>query len=173
MTRELPLTQGKVAIVDDWRFAEFDQWQWCAWYDPHTKGWYARRAEGKGKERKTILLHREVAHTPTGMICDHKNHNTLDCQEQNLRNVTHSQNMMNKHFKPGKLGERCIHQERNGYRVAIRKEGKYVFNKRFDYLPEAIIARDAALKKYHGEFLYNPHPTSPNSHKGTMSKSMI
>ncbi len=83
MTRELPLTQGKGALVDDWRFEEFDQWQWCAWYDPHTKGWYARRAEGKGKERKTILLHREVAHTPVRMICDHKNHKPSSRARQN------------------------------------------------------------------------------------------
>lgn len=156
MTKELNLTQGQIALVDDWRFDEFNQWQWCAWYDPHTKGWYARRAEGKGKERKTILLHREVANTPQGMICDHVNHDTLDCQEHNLRNVTHSQNMMNKHFRLGRLQERCIHPERHGYRVIVQRDYKKVFSQRFHTLEEAIIARDEALKKYHGEFMYLP-----------------
>lgn len=51
-----------------------------------------------------------------------------------------------------KLGVKCISLHQNKFRVEITTNKKKVFRKTFDTLEEAIVARDEALKIYHGEF---------------------
>ena len=41
--REIALTEGKVALVDDRDFERLSQWKWHAKYDDHVKGGYAKR----------------------------------------------------------------------------------------------------------------------------------
>jgi hypothetical protein len=45
--------------------------------------------------RRTILMHRFILGAPAGICVDHRNRNRLDNRRQNLRLVTHAQNMMN------------------------------------------------------------------------------
>lgn len=154
--KTINLTQGQVALVDDWHYEELNQHKWQAKWSKNTQSFYAMHNEG-WPFQQTILMHRVVANTPKGLQCDHQNHNTLDNQEHNLRNVTHSQNQMNSRVQSNNtLGERCICPHQNGYRVQVRKGGEIVFRKNFPTLDEAIIARDEALKKYHGDFAYSP-----------------
>jgi len=151
--KQIPLTQGQVALVDDWRYEELNQWKWHAHWDEGTKSFYAVRKEWPSQ--RTIQMHRHIMNTPRDMECDHQDHNTLNNQEYNLRNVTHSQNQLNRRVRfDNKLGQRCISQQRNGYRVRIFREHKEVFCKTFGSLDDAILARDEAIKKYHGEFAY-------------------
>ncbi len=157
LTKQIPLTQGQVALVDDWRFEELNQWKWYSIWNKHTRSFYAARMEGKRPFRKVVWMHYQIMNTPDGMECDHRNHNTLDDQEHNLRNVTHSQNQMNRGPQSNnRLGEKCIRPKGNGYYVEVMKDRKVVFCKQFHSLDEAIAARDEALKKHHGEFAYLP-----------------
>lgn len=48
------------------------------------------------KVSKTVYLHRVVAQAPVGMEVDHWNHDSLDNRGENLRVVTHGQNMKNR-----------------------------------------------------------------------------
>ena len=153
MTKQIPLTQEQVALVDDWRYEELNQWGWQALWDKKTQSFYAVRTERQGLLRKAIYLHRQIMSTPKGMLCDHINRNTLDNQDHNLRNATYSQNNMNARVRSNnKLGEKCIHQRRNGYAVRIYKDHKCVFDKTFKTLGDAILARDVALQQFHGEY---------------------
>jgi hypothetical protein len=155
MTRQIPLTQGQVALVDDWHFEELNRFKWHARWSKFTRSFYADRNEGKEPFRKRILMHRQIMKTPTGMECDHINHNTLDNQERNLRNTTASQNRMNKKlYHNNRLGLKCIRQEGNSFRVRVKKNGQIVFGKSFRSLDEAITARDAALLEFHGEYSF-------------------
>jgi len=43
-----------------------------------------------------IMIHRLIMNTPKELFIDHINHDTVDNRKQNLRNVTLSQNFMNK-----------------------------------------------------------------------------
>lgn len=45
---------------------------------------------------KKIYLHRFLMDSPEGLIVDHINHQTLDNRRENLRVVTHSENMKNR-----------------------------------------------------------------------------
>lgn len=155
MTKIMQLTQGQVALVDDWRFEELSRWKWSAQWNEKTKSFYAVRTEGSRLSQKKVYMHRQVANTPHGMECDHINRNTLDDQEHNLRNVTHSQNALNRGPQiNNQLREKCISPHSSGYKVRIRRDGKLLFDKWFKDLDEAIAARDAAIKDSHGEFAY-------------------
>lgn len=154
MTKTIQLTQGQVALVDDWRYEELNQWKWNAQWDKHLESFYAVRNEGKQPFQRKIMMHRQIMNTPKGMMCDHRNHNTLDNQEYNLRNVTSSQNQMNRGAQSNnQLGQKCIHPLGKGYAVTVKKGGER-FNKYFGTLAEAIVARDEAIKRLHGEYAY-------------------
>jgi hypothetical protein len=155
MAKQIPLTQGQVAIVDDWHYDELKQFKWHARWSKYTQSYYADRNEGKAPFRKRILMQRQIMKTPPGMECDHKNHNTLDNQEHNLRNVTKQQNRMNKKaYTNNLLGEKCIRRDGESFRVRIKKDGQVVYSKSFKTLDEAVTARDEAIMKHHGEFSY-------------------
>lgn len=89
--KEIELTQGKVAIVDDEDFEYISQWKWCY----HSAG-YAVRAEGKRGKQVHIYMHREILKPPSGMFTDHVNGDRLDNRKINLRSCNDSQNASNK-----------------------------------------------------------------------------
>lgn len=80
------LTQGKVAIVDPWRYAALMKFHWRA--VQHKRSWYAKTTIYKDGKQIDISMHRFIAHTPFGMVCHHRNRNSLDNQERNLENQT-------------------------------------------------------------------------------------
>ena len=90
-TREIPLTRGKVALVDD------DVYEWASRHNWFLvgKGYAARFVRrGRGK-RDTLYLHLLVLPPAPGTVTDHRNGNRLDCRRSNLRRVTVSQNGQN------------------------------------------------------------------------------
>ena len=83
--KTIPLTQGKVALVDDKDFKRLNKFKWSAW----TNGthWYAVRG---------IYMHKEIIGDVSMAIeIDHKNKNGLDNRRSNLRKCTRSQNSHN------------------------------------------------------------------------------
>ena len=85
MSKEIQLTRGKVAIVDDEDFERLNQHNWCV--RQGTKTFYAIR-EAQGKR---IHMHHLICPKPV----DHINGNGLDNRRCNLRQATQSQNRMN------------------------------------------------------------------------------
>src|ERR1700757_2583296 len=91
--KTLPLTQGRVALVDDEDYDWLNQWKWS--YSNHG---YARRGERlfSGSYKTVhILMHRAIMHAPDGVEVDHINHDSLDNQKVNLRLASHKQNSHN------------------------------------------------------------------------------
>ena len=93
--KEIPLTQGKVALVDDEDYERLSKFKWCA----QKKGnvWYAMRNSLRGelKKRKMISMHRFLMNTPEGMDTDHWDGNGLNNRVSNLRIVTRRENLQN------------------------------------------------------------------------------
>jgi len=98
-------------------------------------------------------MSRFIAQTKEGQECDHINHDTLDNQDHNLRNVTSSQNSINRRLrKDNKTGEKNITVYRKGFRVLVTVKGKgYV--KDVKTMEEALSAR-AEFRKLQGEYVY-------------------
>jgi hypothetical protein len=95
--KEIPLTQGKVAIVDDEDFEELSKFLWFAHKAGNT--FYAVRNSSsiRGK-RHMISMHSTILKTSKGMDTDHFNGNGLDNRRENLRICTHRENMQNQHI---------------------------------------------------------------------------
>lgn len=152
--KKIPLTQNQFAIVDNHWFDYLNQWKWRALWNKCTRSFYAVRKENN----KTILMHRVVSNTPEGMYCDHIHHNTLDCRESELRNVTPSQSVMNRKVQSnnalGIAGVRKI-PNKERYVASLYFMGKRVLNKSCSTLEDAIKERKKAKEEYHGEFSYN------------------
>ena len=97
--REIQLTHGKAAIVDDIDYEWLNQWKWYA----HKIGnvVYARRSTRKdeGLNGKQLKMHQQIIGERNGFITDHINGNGLDNRRCNLRHVTSRQNQQNRHDK--------------------------------------------------------------------------
>jgi len=93
--KEIILTQGKVALVDDEDYERLNQHKWSA--DKNGNTFYARRMSPtvNGK-RHGILMHHEIIGYPQkGFEVDHKNGDGLRNLRSNLRHITHRQNLQN------------------------------------------------------------------------------
>lgn len=91
--KEIKLTQGKVASVDDEDFDWLNQWKWCA--SKKEGHWRAMRRDYSCQPSRTIYMHRLILDPPSHMGIDHHNGDSLDNRRSNLRACTHSQNAMN------------------------------------------------------------------------------
>jgi hypothetical protein len=155
----IPLTQGQFAKVDDEDFTRFQVFKWHAAWRKHTKDFCAARNSPRDKNgnQKTILLHREVVGvTDSKIMVDHKNHNSLDCQRNNLRACTNAQNVQNRSglSSNNTSGFRGVYwnASRGKWWSKIVVCRKSIFLGRFSIKEEAVIAYAAANKKFFGEF---------------------
>ena len=97
--KQIPLTQGQFALVDDEYYDFLMQWKWCAQKNHNTGIYYAQRGFRLSDERKTNpLMHRvlmNIIHDPKVLV-DHVDGNGLNNQKHNLRLCNHSQNNCNR-----------------------------------------------------------------------------
>jgi hypothetical protein len=110
MVKTIELTQGQHALVDDQDFDFLNQWKWYANYNKALKGFYAQMGKYigvvNGKQKmKIIRMHRLIMERVIGRelkrneVIDHENHNPLDNRLENLRIVSHRQNLQNQKRK--------------------------------------------------------------------------
>ena len=103
MTKEIQLTQGLIALIDDGDFERIAKYKWCA--GGAVKYRYAQRRSHCG----IVYMHHEVLRLDrvalNGMQVDHIDRNKLNNCKSNLRIVTRSENMRNT----------IRHLERKGY----------------------------------------------------------
>jgi hypothetical protein len=161
--KEIPLTKGKVALVDPEDYESLSRFKWQAVLNPKSKIWYARRtATDSHKKRFQVWMHRDILSVPRGMEVDHKNGNGLDNCRSNLRIATATQNRANtpprKTNKTG-TGFKGVFR-RPGYRrwhSSITTNGRRYFIGAFDTAEEAAIAYNQKAKEQRGEFAWlNP-----------------
>lgn len=86
MSKEIPLTHGKVAIVDDDQFEKLSQYKWHA----------VRTKSGVWHAVCTLVMHRMVVDAPPGTVVDHKDRNGLNNKAENLKITTAAGNAANR-----------------------------------------------------------------------------
>jgi len=160
--KEIPLSQGLVALVDDDMFEELSKYNWHA--SKHRNTFYAiRNLEIYPGLRTTVKMHRQVKRALTGELIDHWNGNGLDNQLGNLRVASSSQNSANK---------RMLEKGRKSRYKGVswhKQHGKWyacIFNKKQIFLGlhtdevEAARAYDRKAIELFGEFAQTNFPAS-------------
>jgi len=156
--KQIPLTRGMFALVDDSDFEYLNQWKWRA--GECTNSFYAVREVGNRITRHTVYLHRLIMGAEKGQQVDHKNHNTLDNQRSNLRLCLPCENGYNRRRAAPNSTSRFkgVYLTPAGTWCAqITHKGKCTSLGCFKEETDAAIAYNAAALQLKGEFAYlNP-----------------
>ncbi len=91
--REIALTQGKVALVDDADYAELVKYRWHASKSSDVGRFYAARFEKTNGKKHKIYMHRFLTDCPAGSEVDHRNNNSLDNRRSNFKVCSKSENI--------------------------------------------------------------------------------
>lgn len=154
--KTIQLTQGQVARVSDDRYEELNQWKWYAWWSEETQSYYARR-NGKlpNGKRTPVYMHRQIMGNPKGKFVDHRDHDTLNNTDENLRIVTKAESVWNtRAHRDSKLGMKNITTFPDGrYSVHIMANG-IRHRKSFRDLDVAVAYRDCMRDKLHGIYSF-------------------
>ena len=154
--KEIPLTQGKITLVDDEDYEYLMQWKW---YAEKTKSGFmaVRHSSTKHGIRNTILMHRLIMRCPKNMQVDHIHHDELDNRKNELRICTNRQNCHNRiptrglpsPFKGVYWDTSC-----RRWRSRITINGKLTYIGIFVNEIDAARAYDKKAKEHFGNFAY-------------------
>jgi hypothetical protein len=156
---EVPLTRGKVAIIDAQDAPEVFRYKW---YASKQQGWtfYAVTSIHKEGRQTALLMHRLILDPPPGIQVDHRNRNGLDNRRCNLRILDKS----NQQRHNSKVPSHSI----SGLKGVSYAKGSWLKNRKwrarivvdghekrlgyFNTKEEAAAAYDAVALHYFGEF---------------------
>lgn len=93
--KQIPLTRGMSALVDDEDYDELIKHKWHASSDSYNI-YACRTTYSEGHKHHNLLMHRVIMGDISGIMYDHIDGNGLNNQKLNLRIVTHTQNTRNR-----------------------------------------------------------------------------
>lgn len=154
--KEMPLTRGLVALVDDADYEWLSQWKWSA----DRAGYAHRNAWDPARNKfRYVGMHRQLMGLDWGdkTMVDHVDGCPQNNQRSNLRLATRGQNMQNR--KPvvtNTSGVKGVHwnKQRQKWQVYVSVHGKLRHIGLFPDIDEAIEVRQLAAAMVYGEFTH-------------------
>lgn len=146
--KEIPLTQGRVVIVDDEDYEGLARYKWHALRSRRT--WYACR----DTQGKTLYIHRVILGAGVEQV-DHIDGDGLNNQRANLRLCTPSQNHTNAakyRLSNASSRYRGVSRNGNGWRARCGGGNTQHYLGTFASEVEAARAYNEAAKRLYGEF---------------------
>lgn len=148
--KQIPLTQGKFALVDDEDYPHLILYKWHA--HRHRNTFYARRNVWVGGKCITIRMHETIVDRKENCVIDHVNGNGLDNRRENLRVVTVRQNNQNLHIsKSSNFPGVCWDKNRHKWISFIKIRGRRKYLGRFTHEIDAFNAYKNAVERLTGE----------------------
>ena len=148
--KQIKLTKGRVALVDDRDFSWLNQWKWCI-----SNGYAARSiymgGGRKNPKNKVIYIHRLVNKTLDGFETDHINRNKLDNRRCNLRTADRSLNTRN---HPLRISSKSGYKGIDFYKRVKKWRVRISINKKTISLGYFGNIKDAVKARKQGEELY-------------------
>jgi len=99
MTKEIKLTKGYVAIVDDKNFERLNAIKWCACENNNTVYALHNFKNKKTGKQEMVSMHRFIMGLPKKSKIDHVDGNGLNNLEENLRHCESADNQHNMKVK--------------------------------------------------------------------------
>ena len=139
--KEVVLTRGKFAVVDDEDFEYINKFSW------HYSHGYAMT----DSVRSRIYMHRLINKTPEGLLTDHIDRNSLNNQKSNLRTVDKKMNSINRGLQrnntSGYKGV-TLDKTNNRWEARIKVNQKTIHLGRFKDIMDAVDIRKLAESVY-------------------------
>lgn len=150
--REIELTRGQKALVND---DFFDTYGHIKWYAAENKGRYYARNSSLGEGKCGIYLHNFIMGNPKNKSWQirFKNGNTLDCRKENLMFIRRSDNTQQTsktQKRRSKTSEFLGVSHVNYYAARIKCDGRTINIGNFKTEKEAAIAYNTYAKKLFG-----------------------
>lgn len=148
--KEIKLTQGQVALVDDEDFEYLNQFKWFAAKNGNYT--YARRNIRVNGKRTKIFMHQVIMN---GKNIDHANRNGCDNRRFNLRFSNKSENSMNCKKQDNKSSifkGVCLDKKSLKWRSNIKINGKQKYLGNFNFEKDAALAYNKKAIEFFGEF---------------------
>jgi|SRR3972149_10393518 len=147
--KQIPLTEDKVAIVDNKDYLALSKYKW------HFSHGYAKRMGKENGRNKAIYMHRVIFGIAQGKDIDHINGDRLDNRKSNLRLATDSQNQANSRIRvdntSGYKGvAKCTNKKKWFAQIQVNK--KQIFLGRFSDIKDAVLAYNDAAIFYFGKY---------------------
>jgi hypothetical protein len=151
--KEIPLTKGYVAIVDDEDYEELMRFPWHVG-SIRDHGPYAQRHGYGPGEKRTVSMHRAIMHAPPHVMVDHRNGNGLDNRKANLRFCTNSENQRNRRQCYGVSIYKGVvfNKKANKWAARIKHNGVNIWLGCFESEIQAAYAYDDAAHRLFGVF---------------------
>jgi AP2 domain len=155
--KEIPLSHGLVALVDDEDYEELSKHKWHLHKNTRSRTWYARRnVKAVNGKRSSILMHRQILGiTDPDIQVDHRGGNGLDNQRENLRKALYIENKRNTpRYKSNASGYKGVwwHKHVQKWATKIQVSGKGIHLGYYNTPEDAHYAYCIAAKNHHGEF---------------------
>ena len=158
--KEIKLSKGYVALVDDEDFERVNQHKWQAHIDRKEETIYNVYATCNmwfdGKRKTRTRMHRFIIGVTDSKIkVDHKDHNGLNNQKYNLRKATNQQNQANSRLpRTNTSGFKGVNRvgRLNKWQVNIQEHGQQKYIGLFRDKVKAAKAYDKEAIRIFGEF---------------------
>lgn len=174
MTRELPLSNGGVALVDENDWSAVSSLSWHRVDRPDGQGAYASANIRTAAGRRRVFLHRFITGAPAAIPVDHRDGDGLNNTRANLRVCSTQQNARNRRrHSNSTTGFKGVARQNKaaGFRAYIMIDGHQITLGSFRTPQVAARAYDRAAVEHFGEFARLNFPTHrdwlfPHEHVG-------